>query len=288
MLPLYVGGEFLMEFEPMLLADTKEAFEDDRYIAELKLDGIRAVAEIDHHTRIYTRHNNEITFKFPEIVSGVKAAVPKGTVLDGELIVSDPDGKPNFEAMMRRFMQNRTPAPSPGLTFVAFDILKKCGEDVRRLPLMDRKELLEQTLRENDLIKRIRYVDPFYSAVERAALEGIVLKLRNSRYYSGARRDVWQRVVCYSRETVFVTGYSRKKLAWSIALKEDDRLIPVGVVEYGLTETVRKRVFPLLQRKIIRETRDFVFVEPHVQIGVRFRNWTSTGKMRLAVLEYVV
>lgn len=92
-----------MFIEPMLLEDAKEPFEDDRWIAELKLDGIRTIIVVGDQTRIYTRHHNEIASRFQEIVAAAEAAVPKGTTLDGELIVSDPDGKPDFEAMMSRF-----------------------------------------------------------------------------------------------------------------------------------------------------------------------------------------
>lgn len=128
---------------------------------------------------------------------------------------------------------------------------------MRPLQLMERKELLAHTLKENDLIKRIRYVEhsfiPFYKMVEQAGLEGIVLKRRDSRYYSKARKDVWQRVVCFQREVVYVTGFSRKELAWTIGLERDGRVVPV--VEYGLTEPVRKKVFPILQRSIVRKTK---------------------------------
>jgi DNA ligase-1 len=85
-----------------------------------------------------------------------------------------------------------------------------------------------------------------------------------------------------------VTGFSRKHLAWTIGLERGGRIIPVGIVEYGLSEHVRKKVFPILQRSIVQETKEFFFVEPRVQIAVRFRNWTSTGKMRLAIVEQVI
>lgn len=281
-----------MYIEPMLLEDAKEPFEDERYIAELKLDGIRGIISVGERTRIYTRHHNEVTSRFPEIAAAVEAAIPKGTILDGELIVSDSEGKPDFEAMMRRFQRSRIPASMPGLNFVAFDILRRGGEDVRMLPLMERKAILAESLTENELIKRIRYVEhsfiPFYRMVENAGLEGIVIKRRDSKYYSKARKDVWQRVVCYQREIVYVTGFSRKKLAWAIGLERGGRIVPAGVVEYGLSETVRKKVFPILQSHIVRETKDYIYVEPSVQIVVRFRNWTSAGKMRLAVVEQIV
>jgi DNA ligase-1 len=95
-------------------------------------------------------------------------------------------------------------------------------------------------------------------------------------------------VICYQREIVYVTGFSRTHLAWTIGLERDGRIIPVGIVEYGISDQVRKKVFPILQRSIVQKSKAFYFVEPRVQVAVRFRNWTSAGKMRLAVVEKVI
>lgn len=145
-----------MYIEPMLLVDQKEAYESKDSIVELKLDGIRTILSVNDKTRIFTRHNNEITSNFEEVTTAAARAAKAPMVLDGELIVSDlSTGKPDFSAMMSRFSsRSRSKIPTPGLTFVAFDILSYDGKDLRGLPLMKRKEILEEVLSENEIIKR--------------------------------------------------------------------------------------------------------------------------------------
>jgi DNA ligase-1 len=288
-------GDMFMFIEPMLLTDVKAPFEDPRFICELKIDGIRAIISVEERVRIYTRHQTEITARFGEIVTAAAAAVGKGTILDGELVVCDvTTGKPDFEATMRRFSStSRAPRrTTPGLCFVAFDILSHRGRDTKTLPLMQRKAILEDALHENNLIKRIRYIEKgfilFFERCRSEQLEGIVLKRRDSRYHPGMRRAEWQRVVNYMRDEVVVTGFSKKDAAWSIGQERGGQIVPVGLLEHGLTEPIRKAVFPILRQTVIRETKDFAFVRPLVRLSVRFRHWTKAGKMRLPVLERVI
>ena len=85
----------------MLLHKIDHPFDDDEYITELKLDGIRLIlSKFNNTIKLYTRHNNEVTSKFPELL---QLNIPDGTVLDGEIIVTDTHGKPDFESMMERF-----------------------------------------------------------------------------------------------------------------------------------------------------------------------------------------
>lgn len=98
---IYVGGDILF-VSPMLLHSIKEPFDDDSYIAELKFDGIRLIlSKFNDQIKLFTRHNNEVTSKFPELLD---LDIPNGTVLDGEVIVAARDGASDFEAIMERFM----------------------------------------------------------------------------------------------------------------------------------------------------------------------------------------
>jgi DNA ligase 1 len=140
--------------DSMLVADLKKPIKSDEHIAELKLDGIRALLEVDaDRTRIYTRHQNDITSRFEEVTMAAASAVPSETTLDGELVVCDIEtGKPDFEATMSRFQSNPKMGRTPGLTFVAFDIIRHQGEDLRSLDLMTRKAILEKAVEENEVI----------------------------------------------------------------------------------------------------------------------------------------
>ncbi|MCY9457254.1 ATP-dependent DNA ligase, partial [Bacillus inaquosorum] len=95
-----------MFVSPMLLHSIKEPFDDKNYITELKFDGIRLIlTKFVNQIKLYTRHNNEVTSKFPELLD---LDIPDGTVLDGEVIVAAPDGAPDFEAVMERFMSKKS------------------------------------------------------------------------------------------------------------------------------------------------------------------------------------
>ncbi len=121
----------------MLLQRVEQPFDDDSYITELKLDGIRLIlSKFDNKVKLYTRHNNEVTAKFPELLT---FDIPDGTVLDGEIIVTDQYGKPDFEAMMARFQSKRTLMGNGTLSYVVFDVIQCKGKPVNKLPLMDRK-----------------------------------------------------------------------------------------------------------------------------------------------------
>lgn len=67
-------------------------------------------------------------------------------MLDGEIIVTDPAGKPDFEAMMSRFMSKRNVIENGTLSYVVFDIIQFKGEPVTRLPLIERKHLLDEVV----------------------------------------------------------------------------------------------------------------------------------------------
>lgn len=283
-----------MYVDPMLLVDCKEVFESDQHIAELKLDGIRGILDVDSSTRLYTRHQNEVTSRFQEITAAAAASVPQNTVLDGEFFISNPDtGAPDFEATMGRFLSKRFITPTLGLTFVAFDILVYKGKDLKGLPLMERKAILEEAVQENDIIKRVRYMEhgfvPFFELCRQHKLEGIVIKRKDGKYHAGKRPPgIWQRVLVYQREECVITGYSKKDVAWLIGVQRGEKLVHAGTLKHGITGQVGKSIFPLLKQLTVRETQDYAYVEPMIKIGVRFRHWTAKGLMRLPVLERVI
>jgi DNA ligase 1 len=179
-----------MFISPMLLHKADHPLNSDDYITELKLDGIRLIYSVDEKgkARLYSRHNNEITSKFPELHN---LDIPPGTVPDGELIVSDNSGKPDFEAVMSRFMSSKDRTP---VTFVAFDVIQRKGERITNLPLLERKEVLAEIVPEdNTLIAKTQFIEghgeAYFDAVKAQALEGIVLKRKDSRYEVGKRSN---------------------------------------------------------------------------------------------------
>ncbi|ESU33270.1 hypothetical protein G3A_07050 [Bacillus sp. 17376] len=185
-----------MFISPMLLHKADEPFDNLDFITELKLDGIRLIYSVDDagKVRLYSRHNNEITAKFPELHS---LDIPPGTTLDGELIVSDNDGKPDFEAVMSRFMSRKDKTP---ISFVAFDVIQHEGKRVTNLPLLNRKEILADLVpTDSALLSKVQFVEghgsAYFDAVCSQSLEGVVLKRKDSGYQVAKRSTDWLKVI---------------------------------------------------------------------------------------------
>ncbi|CAN7382617.1 ATP-dependent DNA ligase [Rossellomorea sp. LjRoot5] len=266
-----------MFISPMLLHKADEPFDSKDYITELKLDGIRLIYTKDlfGKVRLYTRHNNEVTNRFPELVAGAKDLQP-GTILDGELIVTDSEGKPDFERTMARFMSGKDQTP---VSFVAFDLLQSAGSGTTHLPLLNRKELLEGIITNNTgAVSKVQFIEgngpAYYDAVCQQALEGIVLKRKGSLYEVGKRSHSWLKVINYQIVDVLVTGFRKSEFGWLLA---DEAGKPQGIMELGVPVKERAKVYG---NKIKEEREDLVYIEP-IKCRVKYRNITSGGLLRL-------
>ncbi|EGL18641.1 ATP-dependent DNA ligase [Paenibacillus sp. HGH0039] len=258
-------------------------FNSARHIAELKFDGIRLIVSHTDEIKLYTRHNNDVTAKFPELV--LKSPVPPGTILDGEVIVTDADGKPDFEGMLARFQSKSNKTP---VTFVAFDIIKHRGIDVTSLPLMRRKDLLEQAFEETDYYKRVQVVrgltTEYFKIVKQHGLEGIVIKDKDSRYEIDRRSWAWQKVINWTYADVYISGYRKKNFGWLASVEATDgNMRPAGIIELGPTPTHKKAFNGVRKNLVFEEDKNFVYMQPLLKARVKTRNWTKKGMLRSPV-----
>lgn len=160
------------------------------------MDGIRFIYSTTDGTKFYTRHNNEVTECFPEPMS---KEISKGTILDGEIILPDPEGKPDFEGLMSRFHTKsdrriKTLLTNWSITYCVFDVLCHEGKLVTHLPLIERKELLDKVLPDGlpRIVKTLSVKGKgkaLFQSVKEKDLEGIVLKKKDSKYDVGKRSD---------------------------------------------------------------------------------------------------
>jgi DNA ligase 1 len=279
---------------PMLAHQSDRPFDDDEYIAEPKMDGFRLILSTMDGIRAYTRHGNDVTDHFPELST---LSVPSRTVLDGELIVTDDGGRPDFEAVMRR-LQARKPEKIERLAkrlpvqYVVFDVLYNKGRDVTKQPLMERKAMLSETIDEDDIIATIRYVEgcgtDLFNTCSKMDLEGIVLKKKDTPYLSGKRSKAWQKVINYKEAKVVITGYRKREFGWIIGIEEGSDIRPVGVLELGVSPAERKALYEVSSLIKITENEKFVYLEPRLRCKVKYRGWTSKGYMRLPVFQHFI
>src|SRR5256885_10194436 len=121
--------------EPMLLMRTDSLPSGEQWLYELKLDGYRAIAfRRNRDVSLRSRNDNDFNVRYPSVVKAL-AKLPDNTVIDGEIVAFDHEGRPSFNAL-----QNYGSAPAP-VVFYVFDVLVLSGKDLRREPLQKRREL---------------------------------------------------------------------------------------------------------------------------------------------------
>ena len=180
-----------MPFDPMLASSGPLPPPDGRWAYEPKWDGFRAVVHCNGRTVAWSRRGSDLTERFPE-VAGLATAVPADTVLDGELVVLDGAGRPDFEAIRRRGLLGRLEGQA---TFVAFDLLRLGGRDLVTERFGSRRAALEDLALNGPgwcttPSHRGDGADLF-EATREQGLEGIVAKRLDSPYRPGVRTKLW-------------------------------------------------------------------------------------------------
>ena len=232
---------------PMLIAQMQEPFNDDGWIYELKLDGCRCIGYFGQNgTCLRNKRNMELLPRFPEL-KGLHHSVSERTVLDGELVVLR-DGVPDFFELQRRTLLTdrlkiEMAAARHPASFVAYDCLCKDGRSIMDRPLLERKEALQSSVREDSLIAISRYIPTdgigLFRAADERELEGVVAKRAASLYYPGRRTKDWIKFKRMADEEFVVCGYIRKNSrTFSIILGKyhDGSYLYKGHVTLGVTK----------------------------------------------------
>lgn len=172
--------------------------ESGAWVHEIKFDGYRILAHVDGaRVKLVTRPGNDWTSRAPGVVDALGKLGARGTLLDGEAVLLHADGTPNFFGLSVRLPRERAYA----IAYVAFDLLYLDGQDVREWTLLERREALRQLVRPTRDEPHLSVSEAFeapgsavYEAACRIGAEGIVSKLRASRYRAGRNGD-WVKVI---------------------------------------------------------------------------------------------
>jgi len=247
-----------------------------------------------------TRNSNDYTKRFNEIASSlIDWAAGRAIVLDGEVAITDPSGKTDFQAL-QNYLKN---CKAQSLTYIVFDLLALDGVDLRGRSLIERKEMLE-TLMKNapENLYYSRYVrgngkESFAVACE-ASMEGIVGKKADS-VYSGTRNGDWIKLKCEKRQEFVIGGYSlsnkktRGVSSLLLGVYEGEELVYAGRAGTGISETdmkVLEEKFMNLMRadppfKLAPKSRrdeKVTWLEPELVAEIKFAEWTEENLLRHA------
>ncbi len=284
---------------PQLATLVSQAPSGDAWLHEMKYDGYRILARLDHgRVRLLSRNGRDWTEKFPTIAEAVGHLPAERAMLDGEVAVLQPDGTTSFQAL-----QNFLSGTGRGqLVYMVFDLLHLDGWDLTGARLEDRKATLERLLAAGDgKAGPVRYSDhvvgdgpDFFAHACRLGLEGVIAKRRDAPYRSSRGAD-WLKIKCVKRQEVVIGGYtdpegSRIGIgALLVGLYEDGRLVYAGKVGTGFDQktlrALKKRLAPLEQKACPFATCPTGvgrphWVKPELVAEVSFSEWTADGKMR--------
>ncbi len=291
--------------EPALATLVERPFSHRDWLFEIKWDGVRALAWLKNgRLELRSRTGRIITAEYPELAILPKRLAARQAILDGEIVVLDEKGHSSFERLQGRMNVSH---PSSALrqqappTYYVFDLLYCNGYDLRGVPLVERKRLLQQILEPCHLI---RYSDhqleqgrELFELAREQGLEGIVGKQLRSPYPRG-RSPLWVKFKLTRELDAVVGGWtaprgSREHFgALLVGLYAGKKLRFIGGVGSGFTERSQKEVFErvaMLQSnhcpfEAVPETKEKAWwVKPALVARVKYASWTEERRLRAPI-----
>lgn len=288
-------------YKPMLATLTDKPFDDKAWIYEIKWDGYRAVADWQgKKLQLYSRNGLSFINKYPVIAEAVKT-IKADVVLDGEIVLLDENGNPNFQKLQSYEDNQHLP-----LVYYVFDLLFLNKKDIRHLPLLQRKELLKEVLdkNRNDLIHYCDHIEEhgidFFNLARKQHIEGIIAKKADSEYVVGVRTKEWLKIKNINSREAIIVGYteprnSRKYFgALVLAEYDGDVLRYMGHTGTGFDQAGLKELWNKMQ-PLVTNTSPFegkvkvnmpvTWIKPKLVCEIAFTEITNDGLLRHPVYQ---
>lgn len=280
--------------KPMLAKETDNAFDDAGWLFEIKWDGYRALSEIKKgEVQLYSRNGIIFNSNYPVITNALKK-IKHNAILDGEIVVLNEAGKADFQKLQH--YEDNTQYP---ICYYVFDLLQLDGKDTCELPLTDRKKLLQQLLKKNDVVKYADHIvekgTHFFKIAGKEGLEGIMAKKADSQYHKGVRTMDWLKIKNHKSDEVVIVGYTKPTGARQyfgalvLAVKDKNGLKYAGHTGSGFTDSDLKKIYNELAplktnsspfKEKVKTNMPVTWVKPKYVCEVKFTEWTNDGKMR--------
>ncbi|TNB95004.1 DNA ligase D [Pseudomonas jessenii] len=288
------------------LATLVDSAPEGQWSYEIKFDGYRIMARIDHdQVQLFTRNGHDWTHKLPQQAQALAELGLESAWLDGEVVVTNEQGVPDFQALQNAFEAGR----SGSIMYYLFDMPYLNGVDLREVPVEERRAALSTVLggHEQPLLRFSEAFDETADALLNSAcqmqMEGLIGKRLGSPYVSRRSSD-WIKLKCKHRQEFVVVGYTDPKGARSafgallLGLHDRDsgELRYAGKVGTGFNETTLKSILAQLKPLQVKkaavvnppsgfEAKGVHWLKPNLLAEVAFAEMTKDGSVRHAVFH---
>ncbi len=289
------------EMRPMQAASAEAPFSSPDYVFEVKWDGLRCILfkDLAGNVRLQDRGLHDITADLPEVVAAAKR-VPPGSVIDGELVATDRDGRPDYPRLRERLAGGASLLEKIPTAYLAFDALYLEDKPLLRQPVSRRRARLSKAVEAGGHIFVPDHIEEdgvelFEACLERG-LEGVVAKHKLSPYVPGQRSPFWLKVKAVKSDDFVVIGWLGEKPfdALVVGYHEDGRLLPCGTVGGGYDETTFSAIRQALAELDSEESpldpppimvNPVHWVRPELVVSVRYSEWSPDGTLRFPIFN---
>jgi DNA ligase D-like protein (predicted ligase) len=289
------------EVRPMQAASAEAPFSSPEYLFEVKWDGLRCILSRDTegHVRLQDRGLHDITADLPEVAAAAKR-VPLGSVIDGELVATDNDGRPDYPRLRQRLAMGARGRDEIPTAYLAFDALYLEGKAQLRQPVIRRRARLAKSVEAGGHMFVPQHiaedgVELFEACLERG-LEGVVAKHVQSPYVPGQRSPFWLKVKAVKSDDFVVIGWTGDKPFGSLVVgyHEEGRLLPCGNVGGGYDDETARVIRASLIELATEEspldpppimTKPVNWVRPELVVSIRYSEWSPDGTLRFPIFN---
>jgi bifunctional non-homologous end joining protein LigD len=285
-----VKKKYPANVHPMLATVSKEVFDDKDWLYEVKWDGYRILAhKSENKCKLYTRNGLDYTSKY-ELVANDLCSLPHDCILDGEIVVLNDKGQPDYDALQKYNGEDE-------LVYYVFDVLWLDGYSLMNLPLVKRREILWEIVPDIDTIRVSQDFESGTDLLEEIKiynLEGIVAKRRNSIYEEGKRSNDWRKITTAIRNEYVIGGWTesgsgRKFRSLLFGEYRNNKLYCVGHAGGGYKEKEMGEILGKLKKletgkspfvnEVEAETKVH-WIKPGLVGEFKFATFTKGGKVR--------
>jgi bifunctional non-homologous end joining protein LigD len=279
---------------PMLATLADSSFDDKDWVFEIKYDGYRALSYLTgSDVTVMSRKDLSFNKKFPPVVEALKE-LGLEAILDGEIVALNEEGRSDFQ-LLQQWQKNG----EGELVYYVFDLLWLNGYNLMQLPLVERKQILQEILPEHPMIRYSDHIEnkgtQFFKAATEQGLEGIMAKERDSAYTPKIRTRQWLKIKAVQQQEVVIAGFTETRGSRShfgalvLGVYENNKLIYVGHTGSGFTEKSLAQIYKKLKPLIIdkppfatkpKTNMPCTWVKPVLVAEVKFSEWTKDNILR--------